>query len=428
MVFFWGSEYNGRIAYCVFKKNPSDTDFPYFRNTQYASPPSPEEKMPPSRILCVYAHPDDETFCAGGTCAKYAAAGAEIMVYSATRGEAGQIRDAHAATRKTLGQARAAELGRACRELGIQHVICADYGDGKLKDIPRRVLVEQVVHLIRSFRPDSVITFGDDGAYGHPDHIAIGAATDEAFHLAGDANQFRDQIASGLQPHRPVRLFHSVFPRNRGLLLDHLVRWLKSLDRRFFGSLEYINGLLFFADETTSLGYSSDHVETRWYPPGFHIVEQGEPATSLYMILSGNVDVHQEASDGSSVKVNELSTGAFFGEEGIATCQPRNAHVIAREGTTCLVFSPGAPTAYAGRGEEAGFAVEECQPASIHIPASHCIDVSAQIRQKIAAVAAYRTQYPITPEMFPLDMLIDLMGREYFMRVDPPMEKMATLE
>lgn len=382
----------------------------------------------PSRILCVYAHPDDETFCAGGTCAKYAAAGAEIMVYSATRGEAGQIRDANAATRKTLGQARAAELGRACRELGIQHVTCADYGDGKLQNIPPCILVEQIVGIMRSFRPDSVFTFGDDGAYGHPDHIAIGAAADEAFRLAGDPNQFPAQIANGLLPHRPTRLFHSVFPRNRGLLLGHLVRWLKSLDRRFLGSLDYINGLLFFADESTSLGYSSDHVEVRWYPPGFHIVEQGEPATSLYMILSGYVDVCQEDADGSSHMVNALGTGAFFGEEGIATCHPRNAHVIAREGTTCLVFSPGAPTAFAGRGAEAGFAVEACRPESVHIPASHCIDVSEYIGQKIAAVAAYRTQYPITPDMFPVDLLTDLMGREYFMRIAPPVEMIPTLD
>jgi LmbE family N-acetylglucosaminyl deacetylase len=389
-----------------------------------------EAKMNPYssfRILGVYAHPDDETFCAGGTYAKYAASGAEIMVYSATRGEAGQIRDAHAATRRTLGQVRAAEMHRACQELGIQHVTCADFGDGKLKDIPRCTLVEQVVHLIRTFRPDIVLTFGDDGAYGHPDHVTIGAATDEAFRAAGEADQFPDQIAAGMLPYRPSRLFHSLFPRNRGLLLDHLVRWLKSLDQRFFGNLDYINGLLFFADESTSLGYTSDHMDVGWYPPGFHIVEQGEPATSLYMILSGKVDIYQENPDGSNVKVNELGTGAFFGEEGIATRRPRNAHVIAREGVTCLVFSPGAPTAFAGRGEEAGYMVDECQSGTVHIPASHCIDVSAQISQKIAAIAAYRTQYPITPDMFPMDILTNLMGREYFMRIEPPREMEATL-
>lgn len=378
----------------------------------------------PLRLLGVYAHPDDETFCAGGTFAKYAAAGAEIMVYSATRGEAGQIRDPQAATRRTLGPARAAELSQACHRLGVQHVVCDDFGDGKLADLPHRTLVERVVHLIRSFRPDIVLTFGDDGAYGHPDHVAIGAAAGEAFHLARDPGQFPAQLAAGLPPHRPERLFHSVFPRNRGLLLDHLVRWLKSLDQRFFGTLDYINGLLFFADETTSLGYSSDHVDVAWYPPGFHILEQGEPAASLYMILSGHVDVYQEDPDGASRKVNELGVGAFFGEEGIATRRPRNAHVVAREAVTCLVFSPGAPAAFAGRGEEARYVSEEGQgePAATHLHATTAIDVSAYIPAKIAAVAAYRTQYPITPDMFPHAMLVELMGREYFMRIEPPLE------
>ena len=51
------------------------------------------------RLVGIFAHPDDEVFCAGGTLAKYAAAGAEVTVVSATRGEAGQIRDSTIATR-----------------------------------------------------------------------------------------------------------------------------------------------------------------------------------------------------------------------------------------------------------------------------------------------------------------------------------------
>lgn len=385
------------------------------------------ESQSPLRILGVYAHPDDETFCAGGTLAKYAAAGAEIMVYSATTGDAGQIRDAHAATRRTLGQVRVEEMHSACLQLGVQHVICDDYGDGKLEAVERNVLVEKVAHHIRTFRPDIVLTFGDDGAYGHPDHLAIGAAVDEAFHLVNDPGQFPDQIDAGLLPHQPSRLFHSVFPRNRSLLLNHLVHWLKSLDKRFFGTLDYINGLFFLADESTSLGFTSDHLEVSWYPPGFHIIEQGEPASSLYLILSGSVDICKEAPNGTSRKVNELGAGAFFGEEGIATGRPRNAHVIARESVTCLVFSPGEPTAFAGRGEEAHYLSEERQVYPQRISATTCIDVSDKITEKIAAIASYRTQYPITPDMFPLNIFTDLMGREYFMRIDPPVEMEATL-
>jgi LmbE family N-acetylglucosaminyl deacetylase len=49
-------------------------------------------------VLAIFAHPDDETLCAGGTLAKYASAGAEVRVVSLTKGGAGQIRDAGAAT------------------------------------------------------------------------------------------------------------------------------------------------------------------------------------------------------------------------------------------------------------------------------------------------------------------------------------------
>lgn len=62
------------------------------------------------RLLGVFAHPDDEVFCAGGAMARHVAEGGEAMVVSATRGEAGQVRDAAVATRRTLGQVREREL------------------------------------------------------------------------------------------------------------------------------------------------------------------------------------------------------------------------------------------------------------------------------------------------------------------------------
>jgi LmbE family N-acetylglucosaminyl deacetylase len=135
------------------------------------SSPSPQDQL---RILGVFAHPDDESFCAGGTFARYTNAGAEAMVVSATRGQAGQIRSAKVATRRTLGQMREQELRLACQRLGVQHVVCLDHGDGMLKEVDQEVLIGQVVEIIRSFCPDIVITFGPDGGYGHPDHIAIG--------------------------------------------------------------------------------------------------------------------------------------------------------------------------------------------------------------------------------------------------------------
>ena len=120
------------------------------------------------RILSVFAHPDDETFCMGGTLAKCIASGAEAIIVSFTQGEGGQIRDAETATRNTLGEVRAMELQRACKQLGVQHITCLDYGDGRLKDYDPTTLVEKATEIIRSYKPDVVVTFGDDGAYGQP--------------------------------------------------------------------------------------------------------------------------------------------------------------------------------------------------------------------------------------------------------------------
>ena len=109
----------------------------------------------------VFAHPDDEIFCAGGTIAAAVEAGAEAMVVSATRGEAGQIRDAAAATRATLAEVREAELREACRHLGVQHVRCLDHIDGTLAELDRPQLVAElgaVIDDVRARRGDHLRT------------------------------------------------------------------------------------------------------------------------------------------------------------------------------------------------------------------------------------------------------------------------------
>ena len=163
------------------------------------------------RILGVFAHPDDESFCAGGTFARYTTAGAEAMVVSATRGQAGQIRSAKVATRRTLGQVREQELRLACQLLGIQHAVCLDYSDGMLKEVDQEVLTRHVAEIIRTFRPAIVITFGPDGGYGHPDHIAISAATTAAYLCSSDRAHFPEHLAAGRTAHRSAR------PKDPGL-------------------------------------------------------------------------------------------------------------------------------------------------------------------------------------------------------------------
>jgi len=150
-----------------------------------------------------------------------------------------------------------------------------------LGSLGRDVLTGEVRRLLDEFRPDVVITFGADGAYGHPDHVAIGEAVTEVCVAAGG-----------------VRLFHSHFPRSRMLMLDRLAAWLVELSERFKGSVDFVHALSIFAQETTTLGYASDYVDVSWFPAGSYIIEQGEKATSLYLIISGQAEVIEETADG----------------------------------------------------------------------------------------------------------------------------------
>ncbi len=375
----------------------------------------------PARLLGVFAHPDDETFCAGGTLARYADQGCEAMVVSATRGEAGQIRDATRATRRTLGEVRERELEAACAALGVRHVRCLDYHDGTLADVDRAELSAAVLGVMAAFSPDVVITFGDDGAYGHPDHVAMSQATTEAF--------FR---ATTELDRPPARLYHSHFPRSRLLLVDRLARWLVELNARFKGGDDFGQALSLFAEETTTMRYANDFIDVNWFPPGVTILEQGEPANSLYLVLTGEVDVVREADDGSRQWLARLGPGEFFGEVAVASGGVRTADVVAVDAVTCLVLSPSAPTAFAGRGTEARYlSAPGPGPGTIGNgpteTATTAVDVSAYVDRKIRALAAHRTQFPIDHAMFPESMLREMFGTEYFVRMHPPVEPESEL-
>ena len=379
---------------------------------------------PKQKIMAIFAHPDDEVFCAGGTLARYATQGAETVVISATSGQAGQILDMHLARRETLGSVRATELQASCQHLGITHVECWDYPDGALADVPREQVVGDVVRAIRQYQPHVIITFGADGAYGHPDHVAIHEITTEAFYLAGDTHQYLKSLEK-YAAHQPDKLYYAYFPQRQDLLLHLLVDWLTAQEKRFFGTPEFVAGLSIFAKESTMLNYIGDFVEIRWYTPNFCILEQGEESRDLFVILSGHVDVFQETESGDWTQVEDgLSVGTFFGETGIANNARRNAHVVARDSVTCLVFSPQERTNFEARGNtEKSGCESEADEIQVHIDtgdATHVIDVSNHIRQKIKAMAAHRTQFATTEDMFPLDIVKPLFGQEYFVQAFPP--------
>jgi LmbE family N-acetylglucosaminyl deacetylase len=162
------------------------------------------------RLLAVLAHPDDESLGFGGTLARYAAAGADVRVLTATRGEAGRHGDGPHPGKPEVGRLREAELRAACDVLGVREVSVGGFPDGGLYEVPLSDALAWLVPEILRIRPDVVLTFGPDGAYGHPDHIAVGQwALAAAVHAAApEATEASGDTAS----HHTRRLYHLAWP------------------------------------------------------------------------------------------------------------------------------------------------------------------------------------------------------------------------
>lgn len=131
----------------------------------------------PLRMLGVLAHPDDETLGLGGVFARYAAEGVETYLVTATSGDRGRYRGikegpGHPGPEE-LARIRERELRAAADVLGIREVTLLGYGDGRLDEADPVDAAERIAGEIRRVRPHVVLTFPPDGAYGHPDHIAI---------------------------------------------------------------------------------------------------------------------------------------------------------------------------------------------------------------------------------------------------------------
>ena len=165
-------------------------------------------------LLAAFAHPDDEAFGTAGVFRKYHDEGAMTALVCATRGEEGEISDPALATPATLGQVREQELREACRIMGIEDLSFLDYRDGSLARADTVEATGRLVRQIRRVRPQVVVTFDANGGYGHLDHIAVHSLTIAAFHQAGDPSCYPEQIAEGLRPYAPQKLYFTAFARS----------------------------------------------------------------------------------------------------------------------------------------------------------------------------------------------------------------------
>ncbi len=158
------------------------------------------------RLMAVLAHPDDESLGTGGALAKYAAEEVATYLVTATRGERGRFGDSKVSPGpEIVGKTREAELLSAAAELGLREVKFLDYLDGALDKVDHAEAIEKIAGHLRRVRPHVVITFAPDGAYGHPDHIAISQLTTAAIVCAADP-LFGGKSALG-EPHRVAKLY-----------------------------------------------------------------------------------------------------------------------------------------------------------------------------------------------------------------------------
>jgi LmbE family N-acetylglucosaminyl deacetylase len=136
-------------------------------------------------ILAVFAHPDDESLSCGGTLARLSDMGARVVLVGASRGERGS--HTGPARDEALGLARVLELRQAAAALGVAEVIVLDHPDGDLRWAEVTALHAELLMLLRHHQPSAVITFGEDGLYWHPDHVAIHERTTTAVRSLGAA-------------------------------------------------------------------------------------------------------------------------------------------------------------------------------------------------------------------------------------------------
>jgi len=183
-------------------------------------------------ILTVHAHPDDEASKGAGTVAKYHSAGVHTVLVTCTGGEEGEILNPVMDTpevRADIGEVRRRELERAAEIIGYDEVVLLGYRDSGMAGTeansdprafaahPLEETVERLVAEVRRVRPQVIITYGDDQQhYPHPDHIRVHDISVAAFDASGDEAAF----PNAGPPHRPVKMYYSVWSRAR-ILATH---------------------------------------------------------------------------------------------------------------------------------------------------------------------------------------------------------------
>ena len=176
-------------------------------------------------LFLVHAHPDDESISTGGVMMTAKAHGHRVVLVTATRGEAGEIYNMDEATsRPRLGEIRTKELQAADEILGVDRQEFLGYRDSGMVDTadnkdPRSFhqakldeAAGKLAVILREERPAVVVTYADDGVYGHPDHIKAHQVTDAALDMLEREGSPVQKLYYTAVPRSMMEAFAEQFP------------------------------------------------------------------------------------------------------------------------------------------------------------------------------------------------------------------------
>jgi N-acetyl-1-D-myo-inositol-2-amino-2-deoxy-alpha-D-glucopyranoside deacetylase len=215
-------------------------------------------------MLLVHAHPDDETIGNGATMARYVAEGAHVTLLTCTLGEEGEVlvpelAQLAADQADQLGGYRIWELRGAMAALGVTDIRFLG-GAGRYRDSgmmgtpanekPRAFwnadLDEAIAHavaVVREVRPQVVVTYDENGGYGHPDHIQAHRVAMGAVEAAADP-AYRPELG---EPWAVAKVYWNAFPRS---VLQQGIDALKAIgEESFFDGVESAEDIPFAVDD-----------------------------------------------------------------------------------------------------------------------------------------------------------------------------------
>ena len=170
-------------------------------------------------VVFFHAHPDDEAIATGGTMARLASDGHRVLCVTATKGELGEVEPGFLADGETLGDRRTEELHAACSALGVARGAFLGYRDSGMIGEPSNddpdcfwqadveEAAQRMADLLADETVDVLVTYDENGNYGHPDHIQVHRVGVRAAELLGvrrvyESTVDRDAITSMIETMR----------------------------------------------------------------------------------------------------------------------------------------------------------------------------------------------------------------------------------